>query len=228
MKKILKALAVTGVAAVLTAGLVACNNDDDNGNSGGGSQPAFDIEGGGLEIIDWDDGYVHECDPDFCWFCDFNPDNFAPDGGFGDDWVNPLGNPDPALSALMDNLLTGVEEPEGGMPMTENWELTADNFEMFVMVDYIPGARGVISQAMINVIPHMVALIELPAGTDATAVAAQIESAADPARWICTEAEALEVAAQGHFVVVAMTWETVANGVMANVPAVLGFPHLLG
>ena len=144
-------------------------------------------------------------------------DHNDPFGGNDNDWVNPDGNPDPALVALITLLYEGVDD----VPMTMDAELTAANFDQFVFIDYIEGATGVVSQAVVSAIPHAVVLLQLPEGSDAAAVAAEIDEAADPARWICVEAEKASVFYAGNFVVFAMSFENVVDGVGANVNNVL-------
>jgi len=153
---------------------------------------------------------------------DFDWDNWEPDldgnDPWGDGgWVDPTGNPDPHLVELMNRLYEGVED----LPMVESFELTAANFSHFVFVDYIEGSVGIASQALISAIPHAIVLLQLPEGMNAAAVAAEIEAAADPAMWICVEAEKMAVFHSGNFVVMAMSFEAVVDGVGANVPNVL-------
>jgi len=190
MKRFLTFFAACALGVVL----VACgsNNNDNNQNENDQNQ----------DLV-WD----YDTDEDY----DFD---FDLDGGFG--WYNPLGNPDPALSALMAQLYEGVEAP-----MVENWELTQENFSNFIFIDYIPDSVGIMSQAMINVIPHLMVLLEVPAGMDAAAVAADIEANADPARWICVMAEALGVFSHGQYVIMVMSDQSVVDGIHANIATVL-------
>jgi len=137
-----------------------------------------------------------------------------------DSW-NPediLGNPDPALVALVDQLYDGIPD----VPMTESWELTPANAQSMIFIDFVEGSKGVISQAMINVIPHALVLLELPEGADTAAVAAQIEANADPNKWICTAAEKLGVFTSGRYIVMVMSDAATVDAIEAKVPAVLG------
>lgn len=128
-----------------------------------------------------------------------------------------LGNPDPALAALIDKLYAGVP----GLPITENWELTAENAQSFIFIDLPEGAKGVVSQAMINVIPHAMVLLELPDGADVASVVNQIKANADPAKWICVNAEKLGVFSQGNYVVMIMSSTETVDAVEANIPSAL-------
>ncbi|MCL2752823.1 MAG: hypothetical protein FWE44_01585 [Defluviitaleaceae bacterium] len=179
-------------AVMLTAGLglllVACGGNGNDENNGYDNEPDYN---GDYSFVDGNDNG------------EWNPG----------DWVDPRGNPDPELAALMDRLYEGVE-----VPMVETWELTSDNFYNVLFIDYIEGSRGVMSQAMINVIPHAVVLLEVPEGMDVEYIAAQIEANADPARWICVNAEKMDVFVNGQFIVMAMATEAEVDGIGANVP----------
>ena len=222
MKKVLMAF---GMVALLALGLAACANDDDNGSN---ADITVSNQNGGdyIEILDNEDmcnpPYFCAYPDDFCWFCDFDIDDIDLDGGFGGDWewVDPTGNPDERLVALVTQLHENFEAEF--VPMRFDMELTADNFERYLLIDYIAGVRGVISEAVINVHPHVVVLMEVEDGMDAEAIAAQIGAAADPTRWICVHAEAFDVVAHGNFIVFVMSWQDVVIGVLGNVPVVLG------
>ncbi|MCL2445613.1 MAG: hypothetical protein FWD06_02460 [Oscillospiraceae bacterium] len=167
---------------------------------------------------DNDYDYYYGYDNDSFDWDNWEPDLNDNDPWGGGEWVDPTGNPDPYLVELMHELYAGVED----LPMVENFELTAANFSHFVFIDYIEGSRGIASQALISAIPHAVVLLQLPEGANASAVAAEMEAAADPAMWICVEAEKMAVFHSGNYVVMAMSFEAVVDGVGANVPNALG------
>jgi len=141
----------------------------------------------------------------------------AGDNGANGGWEDPAGNPDPEMEALMDQLLDGIDE----VPISFSYELTPDNINRFMFIDYIPGSRGVASLAQIDVFPHMVSLLELPEGADVAAIAAEIEANADPGQWICVGAEKLGVFVAGRYIVMAMSYEAVVDGVEARIGSVL-------
>jgi len=212
MKKALMALTIILVLALVAAcgGSNEENNNEDNDSN--------DYDRVHVLNPDYNGDYDNDFDDDFDWGWDDDFD-FDLDFGFGGgDWYSPLGDPNPELVALVHQLYEGVE----GVPMTESWEMTSENFSRFVFIDYIEGSQGIMSQAMINVIPHALVLLELPQGMDAAAVAAEIEAAADPNKWICVAAEKLGVFYSGRFIVMAMSWEEVVDGIEANIGAVLG------
>ncbi|MCL2188130.1 MAG: hypothetical protein FWC16_09900 [Defluviitaleaceae bacterium] len=199
-----KFLLMFGMAALLGVGLTACGGNGSNGSNGVGV------------IVDGDD---YSFDNDFDYDSDLD---FDLDGGFGfggDDWVFNEGNPDATLVSLVSQLHDNFDA--AFIPMRFDVELTAQNFERYLMIEYIEGITGVISEAVINVHPHVVVLMEVSEGMDASAIAAQIEAAADPSRWICVTAEAFEVVAYGNYIVFVMSWADVVTGVVGNIPTVL-------
>ena len=145
------------------------------------------------------------------------------DFGFGGDdgWVwDPgelFGSPAPELIEKVNAMLVGATGH-----YVEDWEVREQDFYRWLFIDYIPGTRGVSQQAMINVIPHMVILIELPEDADTAAVAAQILANTDPNRWICTGAEAHDVFYSGRYIVKVMSDNATVSAIRNNYAAVLG------
>jgi len=135
------------------------------------------------------------------------------ENGNGGDPNDILGNPDPVLIALIEKLYEGIDD----VPMCESWELKADNFKQFLFIDYIEGSKGVASQAMIDSVPHVVVLLELPSGANTKAVASEIEANADPSKWICVNAEKVGVFHHENYVVMVMSSKSIVEGVKANV-----------
>ena len=75
------------------------------------------------------------------------------------------------------------------------------------------------SSPMIGSIAHCVVLLRLPDGTDVDEVAEQIKANADPRKWICVEAEAVEVRTAGNIVLLVMSSQTTADKVVSNFEA---------
>lgn len=116
------------------------------------------------------------------------------------------------LSEIMATLL----DDAGELPMLGEIALDNDNFEYYAFVAPIDGAEGLASEAMIGSIAHSVVLIRLPEGADAAAVAADIEANANPAKWICVEAEKTVVDYSGRLVLLVMSFTDTADAIEAN------------
>ncbi len=94
--------------------------------------------------------------------------------------------------------------------------LSADNFEYFAFAPYAEGYEGLTADAMMNAVPHSLVLVKVPEGTDAAAVAETIKTNANPAKWLCAEAETVHVEQRGRVILLVMSFADVANGVQAN------------
>ena len=116
------------------------------------------------------------------------------------------------LTATMNSILNGVAD----LPMYQVSELTADNFEFFAAIPYVEGYKGVQADAMIGSIAHSVVLVEVPEGTDAATVAADMEANADPRKWICVEAESVQTAVKGQMILLVMSSQATADAIVAN------------
>ncbi|MGM9618908.1 MAG: hypothetical protein ACI3W8_03600 [Oscillospiraceae bacterium] len=119
------------------------------------------------------------------------------------------------LTAVISSVLAGIEN----LPMYEATELTAETFEFFAFIPYADGYRGVSADAMIGSIAHSVVLVEVPKGTDASAVAATMKSNANPSKWICVTAESVQTAANGQLVLLVMSSQATADAAIANFKA---------
>ena len=72
---------------------------------------------------------------------------------------------------------------------------------------------------MIGSIAHSIALLKLPDGTDAAALAETITNSVDPRKWICVEAEQTVVRQHGQYILVAMGWADEIPGVVEKFDA---------
>jgi len=123
----------------------------------------------------------------------------------------PAPAPKPSADAVLNNILSGVETP--------NYELVpidSENFEYFMFTDYIEGAKGYSADALISSTAHSVCLIELPEGTNASEVAAKVKQNADPRKWVCVEAEAVEVVAKDNMVLLVMSDSATTDQIVSN------------
>ena len=128
----------------------------------------------------------------------------------------PAPTPAPApqkksFEEVMNNILSGVNTP--------NYELTpidASNFSYYMFIDFIEGAKGVSADALISSTAHSVCLVELPEGMNAESVAAKVKQNADPAKWICVEAEAVEAVAKDNMVLLVMSDSQTTNAIVNN------------
>lgn len=118
----------------------------------------------------------------------------------------------PSLSDMMTNMLANVSE----LPMVGNTTIDSSNFQAFLFIDEIEGAEALASEAMIGSVAHSVVLLRVPDGTDAAAVAADIKDNANPRKWICVEAEKVEVVRHDNVILLCMSFESTCDEIVAG------------
>ena len=122
-------------------------------------------------------------------------------------------NEEKDLLTLMETVLGDADDNYSSIS-TE--EVPAENFKSLLYFDYIEGAKAVVSAPMMSSVAHMVALIELPEGTDVQKVADEIEENMDPRKWVCVEAEKTAVVSSGNYILMVMSAEDVTDAVVKN------------
>lgn len=105
------------------------------------------------------------------------------------------------LADIMAEITTGI----GETPILMTMEPDAESFPAFTFVDYIDGAEAFVSEPIMGSYAHSVVLIRVPEGTDATAFAETVRNNANPRKWICVEAEKVQVSVKGNIVLLAMS-----------------------
>lgn len=131
--------------------------------------------------------------------------------------VEPEQNPGADLT--VEEIITEITTDAGIEMATMNTPLDSENFSWFMFIDHIEGIEAVSADAMINAVAHSVVLARVPEGSDIEAMKAEIEEKADPRKWICVEAEKVEVAVRGDLVLLVMSSEEVVDAVVANFEA---------
>jgi hypothetical protein len=112
---------------------------------------------------------------------------------------------EPNIEGSLDEIMTKVTDGVGTEMALMTSPITEDTFKNYFFIDYIEGSEGFASDAAINAIPHSIALLRLPEGTDGAAVEEEIRQNLDPRKWICVEAEEAQVVRHGDLILVAMS-----------------------
>ncbi len=116
------------------------------------------------------------------------------------------------LSAEMAGILNGVAD----LPDLMEWELEPEMFDYIAFLPYQEGCRALVSEAAINALAHSVVLVELPTEADAVAAAAAMKANADPAKWICVEAESVQTTSKGRLALLVMSSQDTADAIVTN------------
>ena len=122
------------------------------------------------------------------------------------------------LMTKLESLIAGINEEMRVM----NQPVPTENFEYFTFIPYVEGYEAVASQAAIGSIAHSVVLLHVPEGTDAAAVAAEIDTNKDPRWLVCVEAESSWVKTSGQYILLVMSDAESADIIANNFSTVFG------
>lgn len=120
------------------------------------------------------------------------------------------------LSEIMAKI-TDVPSLETIMVMEE--EITKDNYTYNMKTEMVEGMQGLMSNAAIGSQAHSIVLIRLPKDADGDAIAKEIlEKNTDgtPSKWVCVEAEKVEVVRHGDLILFVQSWEETTGEVVAK------------
>lgn len=95
-------------------------------------------------------------------------------------------------------------------------ELTADLFETDVFTAHAEGMTAVRCESAMGSIPFSVVVLNVPEGTDAETVRADIEANANPRKWVCVEAEQVNVVANGNTILLVMASANACDAIVAS------------
>ena len=101
------------------------------------------------------------------------------------------------------------------VPANEIFDLNKDSFEGYSFIKWIDGIEAACSEGQISTDAHSLVLIKVN-GADAKAMAEDLAKNADPRKWICVGAEKSGVLYTDKYVLLAMTYEKVFDGIKAN------------
>ena len=119
------------------------------------------------------------------------------------------------LSELFVQINDGIED----LPGVWDVPLDAETFEVYAFAPWQDGYEALCSEAMINAVAHSAVLVKVPEGTDAQALADEMQENANPNKWICVGAESVQTAVNGNYVLLVMSSQAVADAMIANFEA---------
>ena len=131
------------------------------------------------------------------------------------------------LTAVMDALFSGIAEDQ--MPMLMPQEdgskyapLTEENSEYNTGVALSAYKEGICAEAAISAQAHSVCLLKANSADEAAQLAEDVAANANPNKWICVGAERTIVAYSGDTVLLAMSFNDLAQTVLDNFTAQFG------
>lgn len=111
------------------------------------------------------------------------------------------------LEDIMKKVYADIKEEERPM-MLNNIELTKENVENYLGTSDIEFDEGMASESAVGSIAHSVVLIRVKDNADVEAIKDKIEESVNPRKWICVEAEEVEVESKGNLIILIMADKT--------------------
>ena len=115
-----------------------------------------------------------------------------------------------SLDDIVEGLYSGVD-----VPAYETITLTKDMFESYAFTSYDESLSAVAADALVNITPHSLVVIHASGGNGKD-VAEKIVQNADPNKWLCVGSEVVNVAYTNHYVVLVMSYQDIADGIVTN------------
>ena len=111
-----------------------------------------------------------------------------------------------SLEDIMTKLYAGIPEDQRPM-MLMNTEVNEENVEYFLGTKDIEYEEALASESGVGSIAHSVVLIRVKDNTDVEAIKDKIEKYINPRKWVCVEAEEVEIESKGNLIIVIMSSE---------------------
>lgn len=110
------------------------------------------------------------------------------------------------LEEIMDKVYASIPQEERPM-MLMNTEVTKENVEMYLGTSDIEFEEALASESATGSIAHSVVLVRVKDGANVELIKEKIEKSINPRKWICVEAEEVEVESKGNLIILIMSSE---------------------
>ena len=117
------------------------------------------------------------------------------------------------LEDIMTKVYASIKEEEKPMMLT-NIEVTKENAEMYLGTSDIEFEEALASESAIGSIAHSVILIRVKDNANVELIEERLEDTVNPRKWICIEAEEVEVESRGNLILVVMSNEITADKIV--------------
>ena len=111
-----------------------------------------------------------------------------------------------SLEEIMNKVYASIPEEERPMMLT-NTEVTKENVEMYLGTADIEFEEALASESATGSIAHSVVLVRVKDNANVEAIKEKIENSINPRKWICVEAEEVEVESKGNLIILIMASE---------------------
>jgi len=110
------------------------------------------------------------------------------------------------LEEIMEKVYADIPQEERPMMLT-NIEITEENVEMYLGTADVEFEEALASESGTGSIAHSVVLIRVKDNANIEQIKEKIENSVDPRKWICVEAEEVEVESKGNLIILIMSSE---------------------
>ena len=124
-------------------------------------------------------------------------------------------NVEGTLEDLMTKVYSTLKEDEKPMMLT-NIEVTKENVEMYLGTSDIEFEEALASESATGSIAHSVVLLRTKENTNVEEIKEKIEKNINPRKWICVEAEKVEVQSKGNLIILVMSSETSTDKIVTE------------
>ena len=113
-------------------------------------------------------------------------------------------NVEGTLEEIMEKVYADVPEDQRPM-MLGNIEVTDENVAMYLGTEDIEYEEALASESMTGSIAHSVVLVRVKDNANVETIKEKIEESVNPRKWICVEAEDVEVESKGNLIILIMS-----------------------
>lgn len=115
-------------------------------------------------------------------------------------------NVEGSLEEIMDKVYSNLKDDEKPMMLT-NIEVNKENVEMYLGTNDIEFEEALASESATGSIAHSVVLLRVKNNANVEVIKEKIENSVNPRKWICVEAEEVEVESKGNLIILIMSNE---------------------
>lgn len=116
-------------------------------------------------------------------------------------------NVEGSLEEIMDKVYATIPESERPM-MLMNVEVNKENVEMYLGTSDIEYEEALASESATGSIAHSVVLVRVKDNANVELIKEKIENSVNPRKWICVEADEVEVESKGNLIILIMSSES--------------------
>ena len=122
-------------------------------------------------------------------------------------------NVEGSLEEIMTKVYSSLEESEKPMMLT-NIEVNKENVEMYLGTTDIEFEEALASESATGSIAHSVVLLRVKNNANVEMIEEKIEDSVNPRKWICVEADEVEVESRGNLIILVMSNEMTAEKII--------------